>query len=51
MTPNFHNIKVQGEAASVAVSAYSKFPEMLKIIIEEGGLLPDQIFHVNEDAL
>lgn len=44
---NLHNIKVQGEAASADVSAvHDDFPDMFKIIIEEGGYLPYQIFHI-----
>jgi hypothetical protein len=35
---NFHNVKVSGEAASADTKAAEMYPDVLRKIIEEGGL-------------
>ncbi|KAM4021798.1 tigger transposable element-derived protein 1-like [Anomaloglossus baeobatrachus] len=48
---NFHNIKVQGEAASADEKAATEFPKALAEIIEEGGYCAQQVFNVDETGL
>lgn len=48
---NFHNIKVQGEAASADEKAATEFPKALAEIIEEGGYSAQQVFNVDETGL
>ncbi|KAM4045527.1 tigger transposable element-derived protein 1-like [Anomaloglossus baeobatrachus] len=48
---NFHNIKVQGEAASADEKAATEFPKALAEIIEECGYCAQQVFNVDETGL
>ncbi|XP_069611020.1 tigger transposable element-derived protein 1-like [Ranitomeya imitator] len=48
---NFHNIKVQGEAASADEKAATEFPKALAEIIEEGDYCAQQVFNVDETGL
>ncbi|XP_068231954.1 tigger transposable element-derived protein 1-like [Palaemon carinicauda] len=45
---NYHNLKVQGEAASGDEKAASEFPKALSGIIREGGYSAYQVFNVDE---
>ncbi|XP_045137188.1 tigger transposable element-derived protein 1-like [Portunus trituberculatus] len=48
---NYHNLKVQGEAASGDEKAASEFPKALAEIIKEGGYSAHQVFNVDETGL
>ncbi|XP_069832131.1 tigger transposable element-derived protein 1-like [Dendropsophus ebraccatus] len=48
---NFHNIKVQGEAASGDEKAAREFPKALAQIIAEGDYCAQQVFNVDETGL
>ncbi|XP_069802774.1 tigger transposable element-derived protein 1-like [Dendropsophus ebraccatus] len=48
---NFHNIKVQGEAASGDEKAASEFPKALAEIITEGNYCAQQLFNKDETGL
>ncbi|KAM4045427.1 tigger transposable element-derived protein 1-like [Anomaloglossus baeobatrachus] len=48
---NFHNIKVQGEAASADEKAATEFPKALAEVFEEGGYCAQQVFNVDETGL
>ncbi|XP_069824074.1 tigger transposable element-derived protein 1-like [Dendropsophus ebraccatus] len=48
---NFHNIKVQGEAASGDDKAAREFPKALAQIIVEGDYCAQQMFNVDETGL
>uniref|UniRef100_UPI00358E7BA4 tigger transposable element-derived protein 1-like isoform X2 n=1 Tax=Myxine glutinosa TaxID=7769 RepID=UPI00358E7BA4 len=51
MRANLHNIKVNGEAASVDAKAASEFPETLAAVIKEEGYSAHQVFNVDETGL
>ena len=48
---NYHNLKVQGEAASGDEKAASEFPKALAEIIREEGYSAYQVFNVDETDL
>lgn len=48
---NYHNLKVQGEAASGDEKAASEFPKALAEIIKERGYTAQQVFNVDETGL
>ena len=48
---NYHNISIQGEAASADEKAASEFPKVLADIIREGGYSAHQVFNVDETGL
>ncbi|BFZ12501.1 hypothetical protein BsWGS_15540 [Bradybaena similaris] len=48
---NYHNLKVQGEAASGDEKAASEFPKALAAIIKERGYTAQQVFNVDETGL
>ncbi|XP_045104158.1 tigger transposable element-derived protein 1-like [Portunus trituberculatus] len=48
---NYHNLKVQGEAASGDEKAASEFPKALAEIIKEEGYSAHQVFNVDETGL
>ncbi|KAK3882326.1 hypothetical protein Pcinc_013317 [Petrolisthes cinctipes] len=47
----FHNLKMEGEAASEDTQAAEKYPAMLKGIIEEGEYSSKQVFNLDETGL
>ena len=48
---NYHNLKIQGEAASGDEKAASEFPTALAEIIREGGYSSQHVFNVDETSL
>ncbi|XP_045132195.1 tigger transposable element-derived protein 1-like [Portunus trituberculatus] len=48
---NYHNLKVQGEAASGDEKAASEFPKVLAEMIKEGDYSAHQVFNVDETGL
>ncbi|XP_071053620.1 tigger transposable element-derived protein 1-like [Onthophagus taurus] len=48
---NLRNVKMKGGAASADTDIALAYPMALKVIIERGGYVPEQIFNVDETAL
>lgn len=48
---SLHNAKITGEIASADTEGAKEYPEKLTKIIEDGGLLLDQVFNTDETGL
>ena len=47
----FHSVKRSGEAKSADTDVAASYPDELRVIIEEGGYKPQQVFNMDETGL